>query len=149
MYPDPIIQETTQRRCYCPDDCSCHNPYRLTLCGCKAHSNDQQPDVGSRWYAFGRQVEVVDVFTHAGELHVRERDVRTKAKLIPGGQAMEHEATPVYVENGPLDRVSLVRIDNEWHAFTDTRAAWDFYAEWSQYRDCEFVGEVPIDVDSI
>jgi len=43
-------------------------------------------------------------------------------------------------------RVSLVRIENEWHAFTDARAAWKFYAEWRDFRDCEYVGEVPVDV---
>lgn len=46
-------------------------------------SETDQPAKGSRWYAFGRQVEVLDVFMLHGELHVRERDVRTKAKLLP------------------------------------------------------------------
>lgn len=44
-------------------------------------------------------------------------------------------------------RVSLVRIDSEWHVFTDTRTAWAFYAEWREIRDCEFMGEVPVDAD--
>ncbi len=43
------------------------------------------------------------------------------------------------------DRVSLVRVESEWHVFTDTRAAWEFYAEWRDIRDCELVAEVPVD----
>lgn len=39
-------------------------------------------------------------------------------------------------------RVSLVRVDAEWHAFADMRQAWDFYCEWRRYRDCEFLGDV-------
>lgn len=27
----------TPRKCYCPDDCTCHYPWRLTLCGCNGH----------------------------------------------------------------------------------------------------------------
>jgi hypothetical protein len=44
-------------------------------------------------------------------------------------------------------RVSLVRVENEWHVFSDTKAAWSFYAEWRQYRDCECILEVPVDAD--
>jgi hypothetical protein len=44
-----------------------------------------------------------------------------------------------------MQRVSLVRVENEWHVFSDTRIAWAFYQEWAQYRDCEFLGEVPVD----
>lgn len=25
------------RRCFCPDDCSCHYPWRPNLCGCAGH----------------------------------------------------------------------------------------------------------------
>ena len=67
MYPDPIITPDTDK-----------------------------PAIGSRWYAFGRQVEVVDVFHPHGELHVRERDVRTKAKLIPTPLVLwQRRAVPV------------------------------------------------------
>lgn len=45
--------------------------------------------------------------------------------------------------------VSLVRIESEWHVFTDTRRAWAFYDEWRDYRDCEFRGECPVDVDEL
>jgi len=41
--------------------------------------------------------------------------------------------------------VSLVRVENEWHAFSDMRTAWSFYVEWRQYRDCEYLGDVPVD----
>lgn len=34
-------------------------------------------------------------------------------------------------------RVSLVRVESEWHVFVDPRTAWAFYVEWRQYRDCE------------
>lgn len=44
-------------------------------------------------------------------------------------------------------RVSLVRVENEWHVFSDTRKAWDFYQEWSQFKDCEFLGECPVDAE--
>ncbi len=25
-------------RCYCPDDCNCHYPWRTNYCGCKQHA---------------------------------------------------------------------------------------------------------------
>lgn len=27
------------RRCYCPDDCGCHYPWRGNVCGCCAHES--------------------------------------------------------------------------------------------------------------
>lgn len=41
--------------------------------------------------------------------------------------------------------VSLVRIDNEWHVFSDTRTAWNFYVAWRDFRDCEIRAECPVD----
>jgi hypothetical protein len=49
------------------------------------------------------------------------------------------------VREEAMEHVSLVRVENEWHVFSNTRAAWDFYKDWAQYRDCEFLGECPID----
>lgn len=43
----------------------------------------EHPRVGSRWYAYGRQTEVVELPVIDGELHVRERDVRTGATFCP------------------------------------------------------------------
>lgn len=27
--------------CYCPSACTCRNPYRLTICGCLQHEDNQ------------------------------------------------------------------------------------------------------------
>ena len=57
-------------------------------------------------------------------------------------ELLEWAGVPEYPEGV---RVSLVRVENEWHAFSDMRQAWAFYQEWTQYRDCEFLGDVPVD----
>lgn len=28
-----------ESRCYCPDDCNCHYPWRTNYCGCKGHAS--------------------------------------------------------------------------------------------------------------
>ena len=25
------------RKCFCPDDCNCHHPWRTNFCGCRQH----------------------------------------------------------------------------------------------------------------
>lgn len=32
----PIVE----RRCYCPDDCNCHHPWRFNYCGCRQHGEE-------------------------------------------------------------------------------------------------------------
>ena len=44
--------------------------------------------------------------------------------------------------------VSIVRVDGGWHAFADTRAAWAFYVEWRDVRDCELHAELFIRTES-
>jgi len=44
-----------------------------------------------------------------------------------------------------MEVVSLVRVENDWFVFSDTREAWSFYTEWRQYRDCELLAECPVD----
>lgn len=46
-----------------------------------------------------------------------------------------------------MNHVTLVRVDTTWHAFSDIRQAWEFYTDWRELRDCELIGEVPVDVD--
>jgi deoxyribodipyrimidine photolyase len=29
-------------KCYCPDDCNCHSPWRTNYCGCKQHEEVQE-----------------------------------------------------------------------------------------------------------
>lgn len=41
-------------------------------------------------------------------------------------------------------RVSLVRVDSEWHVFADSQAAWAFYVEWREIKDCECLIEAPV-----
>ncbi len=40
--------------------------------------------------------------------------------------------------------ISLVRVDTTWHAFTNSRDAYDFYREWENLRDCECLIEVNV-----
>ncbi len=33
-------------RCYCPDDCNCHYPWRQNFCGCRQHGPEAlRPDL--------------------------------------------------------------------------------------------------------
>ena len=79
-----------------------------------------------------------------------------RAESISWGELAELQSLAPYIEEGDVElleaagvpeglHVSLVRVENEWHAFSDMRQAWTFYQEWTQYRDCEFLGGVAVD----
>lgn len=42
-------------------------------------------------------------------------------------------------------RVSLVRVETEWHAFANATDAWAFYCEWREFRDCECLLEAHVE----
>lgn len=43
------------------------------------------------------------------------------------------------------ERVSIVRLDSEYHVFTDTQAANEFYLHWRDFRYAELNAECPVD----
>lgn len=39
--PDWLVR-LEERRCYCPDDCNCHQAHRPNYCGCRGHDRDKR-----------------------------------------------------------------------------------------------------------
>lgn len=36
------VKKEHVRRCFCPDDCNCHYPWRPNLCGCRGHDKKEK-----------------------------------------------------------------------------------------------------------
>jgi hypothetical protein len=34
---EPDWSRRLKARCFCPDDCNCHHPWRTNVCGCRQH----------------------------------------------------------------------------------------------------------------